>query len=227
MSIGSALGGGDPHYQAMLVVGDDIHLGQGWLSLSGSDSGVFGASPGGREGAAVAEWLDVAVTGPDGVTRTARRPIFDLVDADARAAGSVDVKAIPAPDLVTLGSDATDEFLPLRDIWALSVATGATSIDGLATSDDTELDEVSSTALSAPLYHVARDGANAALGLDRRRPDLPRRAQRDLISARGDAQGGRNVRCRGPPSTCSTGASARSPSRTWPPAPQGPSSRAS
>jgi hypothetical protein len=166
LAIGNALGGGGPQYQAILQTPDETYVGDSWLSLAGGDGGVFGGE-GTREGAAVAEWLDVTVTSPDGTSRTTRRPIFDLVGADARAAGTVDVAAVPDPPLVSLGTYLDDEFQPLRDLWFLSVATGATDVDGLANHAGTTLDEVASTGLAASLYHVARDGISAELALDR------------------------------------------------------------
>ena len=167
IAIGGALGGGDPRYQTILQVGSRSYVGDGWLSLSGGDSGPFGGGDGSRDGTAVAEWLDVTVTGPEGTIRTTRRPIFDLVGAKARVMGPIDVASIPKPELLALGPDLTDEFQPLRDLWFVSVATGATNVDGLASSEDRQLDEVASTGLAASLYHVARDGMSAAFALDR------------------------------------------------------------
>jgi hypothetical protein len=167
ISIGAALGGvGEPSYQAILDMGDDIVVGETWLAMRAPSGGVFDDPAGGRDGVVVAEWLDIEVISPDGTTRVARRPVFDLVGAEARARGPVDVSAIPDPPLAAVTSATPDEFLPLRSLWFLAVATGATSLGSLSGVGDPD-DEVAGVGLNASLYHVARDEMSAALALDR------------------------------------------------------------
>ena len=166
VAIGQLLTGG-VRYQAMLQVGDAVIIGLSALQFSGGDPGIFGTEASDREGEALAEWLETRVTSPDGAVSTSRSTIFDRVGDEVRLAGPVDPLTIPAVALVDMDPEAPAEYPPVRTLHFLSVATGATSRQVVYGLDETGEPNAAVLGVGAPLYHLGRDTANAALALER------------------------------------------------------------
>ena len=158
---------GGIRYQAILQVDQTAIVGVTGLRVAGEGTGPLGGDPTDRVGEATAEWLEVGITSPGGTVSTARRALFDRVGEALRAAGPVDPAVIPPADLVDLGPDGTHEYLPLRTVHFLSVATGASSAPTLGGLTTDEERSAAALGIGAPMYHVARDAANAALALER------------------------------------------------------------
>ena len=161
---------GGTRYLAILQAGPTAYIGLSPIVLSGGDADDPSAQPDPfagvgdgrrREGEAVAEWLELRITAPDGTVTTARRTLFDRVGEAVRLAGPVDPAAIPTAELVDLDADHPAEFLPLTVARFLSVATGATA---LPPSDGPDIVVLGSL---ARMYHLARDATNARLSVDR------------------------------------------------------------
>jgi hypothetical protein len=153
-------------------VGPTAYVGLSPIILSGGEGAepsagidVFGPTgTGPRGGEALAEWLEVRITAPDGTVSTARRSLFDRVGDMARLKGQVDPAAVRAVELVDLDADHPAEFLPLTAPRFLSVATAVKagpSIDLPAGQEGLAL------GIPAQLYHVTRDATNADLSLPR------------------------------------------------------------
>jgi Transglutaminase-like superfamily len=162
---------GGTRYLAILQIGPTAYVGLSPLILAGGDpadpsapADPFGGIAGPREGEAIAEWLELRITAPDGTMSTARRTLFDRIGEAARVAGSVDPTTIPPAQLLDLGPDHSDEFLPLTTARFLSVATGAKA---WPTPDIPEGQEALALGIPVQMYHVARDITNAILSLDR------------------------------------------------------------
>jgi hypothetical protein len=163
---------GGTRYLAVLQVGATGYVGLSPLILSGGEDAdasagidVFGPTGAGtREGEAVAEWLELRVTAPDGTVSTARRTLFDRIGAEARLLGPVDPAAIAAVELVDLDADHPAEFLPLTAAHFLSVATGAKA---WPSAEFPEGQEALALGLPVQMYHVTRDATNAVLSTDR------------------------------------------------------------
>ncbi|MFN8623755.1 MAG: transglutaminase domain-containing protein [Chloroflexota bacterium] len=163
VGIGDALAG-TRQYQPVLQVGDNATIGLTGVAFpDGTDggglSGTLGAT--GRDGEATAEWLEVTTTGPDGTASSARRVLFDRFDPAARASGQLDVAGLPAPEFVDSAGGPT--FPAMQALHFLAVAGGATTtalIDALPDDADGSAWPLH---LAGHLYHLARDGANAAI----------------------------------------------------------------
>lgn len=165
VSIGTALTGG-VQYLTILQVGTTAIVGTTPLLLAGDPSS--GADPfglaGDREDEAVAEWLELRITSPDGTSTVTRRTLFDRVGDAARMAGPIDPAVIPVAELVDLDPEHPDEYLPLATARFLSVATGATR---WPTADIPDGQELLALGIPVRMYHVTRDVTNATLSLDR------------------------------------------------------------
>lgn len=158
---------GGVRYQAILQVDQTAIVGVTGLRVAGEDGGPLGGDATDRVGEATAEWLEVRVTSPGRPIAVARRTLFDRVDGAARLAGAVDPASIQPAGLVDLGPDGADEYLPMRTVNFLSVATGASDAPALAGLTTDEERSAAALGIGAPMYHVARDAANAALALRR------------------------------------------------------------
>ena len=133
ISISSVLTGSGPVYAPVLAVGDEGYVGSPQITFGGGSGGIFGASSptaGAAEGEALAEFLDVRVTRPDGTSSVANRTLFDRVGASARAQGAIDLSTIPPVETV-VDSDGTTWVTPMLPVWFLSVATGTSSVASL------------------------------------------------------------------------------------------------
>ena len=167
ITIGAALGGaGDPSYQAILDLGDDVVVGETWLSMRPGDGGVFGTGSSGREGVTVAEWLDVSVTAPDGTARAVRRPVFDLVDATARA-GGIDRRGGHCRASAGVVHVSRTRRVPAVAEPVVPVRRDRRDQPRWARWRGDPDDEVAGVGLNAALYHLARDEASAVHSLDR------------------------------------------------------------
>jgi hypothetical protein len=166
IAIGNLLGGGI-RYQAILQLGTDAIVGTSAVQLGSDGTDVFGdGAVTTQDGDATAEWLETRVLTPDGRVSVARRVIFDRVGTQARASGTVDAASIPPVELVSLTGSSPDEFLPLRTLYFVSVATGASGLSGLL-GVDPDLQELASYWVGSQLYHLGRDAASWKLELDR------------------------------------------------------------
>jgi len=163
VSIAGMLTGG-VRYQTILRVGDEAYVTERGLLIAGDADDPLGLGASGRDGEATGEWLDIVVRAPDGTQTSTRRTVLDRVGEAARAAGAIDVSAIPVAELVDLGPDETQEYLPLRALRYLGVATGTQARPSLDPGDGRELDALGT---AAPIYHLTRDAANALISLDR------------------------------------------------------------
>jgi hypothetical protein len=156
---------GGVRYQPVLQVGPTAIVGVTGLLIAGDGSGMFDTGGAGAgDGEATAEWLDVAITAPGGRVTTARRTVFDRVGDETRSVGTVDPAAIPAAELVDLSPDQQAEYLPLKALRFLSVATGASGRPKMAA---TEGQEAEGLAFPVRMYHLTRDATNATMSLDR------------------------------------------------------------
>jgi hypothetical protein len=166
VAIGNLVSGGID-YQPILQVGDGGFVGLAGVTFPTEDGGLIDELGGevGRDGDTLAEWLETRVVSPDGVTTSATRTLFDRVPPEMRASGAIDVAAIPPVELADLGEETRGEFLPLRILHFLSVATGATSSTVL---DAIDPDDESPWPLHVrgDLYHLSRDSAGAMWGID-------------------------------------------------------------
>jgi hypothetical protein len=156
---------GTSGYQPVLQVGDRLIVGLVGVVLQAGgglldELGPDDASR--REGLATAERLEVVSVSPDGNRTVADRVLFDRVGMEARAAGPIDVGAIPLPELTPPAPDGPPEFAPLRAIHFLAVATGSTSP---RVADDVGEDDGSVWPLHVVghLYHMGRDAAAATI----------------------------------------------------------------
>jgi hypothetical protein len=149
-------------YLPVLAIGDQLLVGTP-ISFTGGGGIVSDLDEqGDRNGEATAEWLEVRVTSPDGATSSATRTIFDRVGSAARAAGDVDVAAIPPVELMAIDEDATREFLPVRTVRFLAVATGPSSADEVRQLRDDE-EGPGPYPVGGILYHLGRDSLASAL----------------------------------------------------------------
>jgi hypothetical protein len=162
---------GGTRYLAILQVGPTAYIGLSPLILAGGSTAdpsapadPFGGIAGPREGEAIAEWLELRITAPDGTVSSARRTLFDRVGEATRAAGPVDPAAIPAAELVDLDPEHPGEFLPLSVARFISVATGAKA---WPSPDIPDGQETLALGIPVQMYHVTRDATNAILSPDR------------------------------------------------------------
>jgi hypothetical protein len=167
-AMGVALGGlltGGLQYQPILQVGQSSLVGLTPIVLQTGGGLLDEIDPGAEgslEGQSTAEWLDLRVVSPSGVTSTTRRTVFDRVGEAVRASGTVDPAAVTPVELVDLDDETTDEWVPLRSLWFLAVATGAVSGDTFSRMVGS-VEGPESLAPVAHLYHMARDGMSAML----------------------------------------------------------------
>jgi hypothetical protein len=157
---------GDTRYVAALQVGPTTYIGLSPLIFASGDTAAStdpfaGMGPG--EGEAVAEWLDLRITAPDGTVSTARRTLFDRVGEVVRLAGPVDPALIPPAELVDLPGHP-HEYLPLAAARFLSVATGGKS---WPSAEFPAGQEALALGIPVQMYHVTRDATNALLAPDR------------------------------------------------------------
>jgi hypothetical protein len=167
VTIEGALTGG-VRYLTYLQVGTTALVGTTPLLLAGDAGtdpfgGAIGAA-GDREGEAVAEWLDLRVTAPDGTETGTRRTLFDRIGEAARLSGLIDPAMIPAVELVDLSPDHPDEFPPLAAARFLSIAMGPKAWPA---PDIPDGQEALAMGIPVQMYHVTRDVTNATLSLDR------------------------------------------------------------
>jgi hypothetical protein len=121
LGVGSAISG-QQTYAPALLVGDRVVEGSTFaLDTGGGVGGALG-QPGDLEGQAIAEWLAIDLAIPGGIERHAERTVFDRVDPIQRAAGAIDLSNIGPVELVDLGEDERDQYLPLVGMITLSVA---------------------------------------------------------------------------------------------------------
>jgi Transglutaminase-like superfamily len=168
ISISSALTGSGPVYAPVLAVGPDGFVGSASISFGGDGGGIFsGPSPsaGPGEGEALAEYLDVRVTRPDGTSSVAHRTLFDRVGASARAQGDIDLSTVPPVETVT-EQDGTTWAVPMLPLRFLSLATGTSSVASLDNQGPDD-DQTMPLGAGAPLYHIAHAAAAATFGIDR------------------------------------------------------------
>lgn len=169
ISIELAVGGSGPQYQPILLVGKDAYVGNRGIMVGGGQGGVFDsgeAGTGPAEGEALAEFLEIRVTAPDGTSSVARRTLFDRVGQAARAAGTIDLASIPPVEMVAVGADGKPEFPPMTASRFLSVASGISTLASIRTQAEDD-DEVMPIGAGALLYHLARDAAAGTFALDR------------------------------------------------------------
>jgi hypothetical protein len=165
LALESALAGGI-RYQPILSLDEVTLVGIEPLTFKagGGPFGETNASPV-SDGEATAEWLDVRVISPDR-DLMARRTIFDRIGDAARESGAVDVAAIEPVQLIDIDDELTDEYVPLRVVHLMSVATGTTSIDRFV--DDSAAPTDADVLSSYPAtFHLLRDALSGAVGLPR------------------------------------------------------------
>jgi hypothetical protein len=158
---------GSLRYQPILTIGDDALVGVEAVVLPGGRPGVFDTGGDGSplDGEAVAEWLDVRIVSPDRET-IARRTIFDRRGDEARTTGPLDPARLAPVELVDLDAELTGEYLPVRTVHLMALATGATSLDRFRGID--EATDPTDVLWRFPyLYHLGRDALSAAVGLPR------------------------------------------------------------
>ncbi len=162
----SGLLDGRVQYLPVLSLGGESVVGAPF-ALVGS-SGLFpdldDAAAVDRAGETTAQWLEVRVIAPDAAPVAVRRSIFDRFGDDARAVGTLDPSAVPAPEMTVLGDGELDEFLPARAIVLFAVLGGGLNGEYYrqALSEDG-----ADPSIVAHTYHLAREALAADLGMDR------------------------------------------------------------
>ncbi len=143
LGVESALSG-EKHFAPMLLVAGQETLGRPVIVRTGGGVGGAFGGDNSTDGETVAEYLSVDITTPDGVTRSAQRTVFDRISAADRAAGTVDVTALPPIVLTDAGTDHGSVYLPLSGVTAFAVTTSPVPwnyfpVDGTLPGDETML----------------------------------------------------------------------------------------
>lgn len=151
---------GTQQYVPSLLAGKEGALGTPvTIGTGGGASAVLGTSA--VEDQAIGEWLELAVLAPDGPPQTVTREVFDRIGIDKRAAGKVDLAALPPVELVQDPQLGT-VFLPLVAVWLLGVVGGR--VPGSYFDQDYTIKDVEADmALLVHGYHAARDALQIEL----------------------------------------------------------------
>jgi hypothetical protein len=156
LGVGSALSG-QQVYQPTLLVGDVVVPGSRMtLGTGGGVDDAFGGESS-TEGETIAEWLVVEVSVPGGPGRTAERAVFDRIDPDRRAAGTVDVAELAPVDLVDGGEGLGSVFLPLAGLVSLAVTSHPVPWTSFAGDGAGEADELAVASQVAHAFAYLRD----------------------------------------------------------------------
>jgi transglutaminase-like putative cysteine protease len=154
-AVGESIGGaisGYRNFMPLMIVGEEtvsgtpvtFAIGEGALDVLGDGAAV--------DGDTLAEWLEIEVSTPDGVS-TIVREVFDRVGPEQRAIGPVDPKTVPPVELVVAGEPATS-YLPLAGLWSIAVVTGAIPDDSFNRDPAAELGFADLVGI-ANAYHFA------------------------------------------------------------------------
>lgn len=121
LGVGAAVSG-QQSYAPSLLAGDLVVEGTTFVLDSGGGVGGALGQPGDIEGQALSETLVIDLLVPGGAVRHAERTVFDRVDPAQRATGTIDPSTIGPVELVDLGDDLRNQFLPLSGMISLAVA---------------------------------------------------------------------------------------------------------
>jgi transglutaminase-like putative cysteine protease len=174
LNVGGLTGGrGQMKYNAVLEVGTRLHIGQTAISFGGAPGGgggdggtlvdALGAgveSVGLPEGEAIAEWLEIRLTRPDGESHSAVRTIFDRISMPADGDAAQHVGNVPPVEIIEL-PEGSREYLPCRAMHSFSIAGGASSMLSLAVPPAKSA--IGPLSWLAQAYHFARDAITAEI----------------------------------------------------------------
>ncbi len=118
--------------------------------------GSAGLEHGAHDGETLAQWLEVEILSPDAEPVLIEREIFDRIGVAARAAGEVDVTALPPIELTTIDADSPPVYLPAHHAVIMAVACGALPF-AYFVQDPAVVDDSAGLGLVGQGFHLMRD----------------------------------------------------------------------
>lgn len=155
---------GSTQYVPTLLAGDEGSVGDAIsIGAGGGALDVLGGET--EDGGAIGEWLEIEVVPVDGAVRSTTREVFDRIGIEKRAAGGIDLAALPPVELLD-DPELGRVFLPLEAVWLFGVIGGR--VPGSYFEQDYTISDIEADiALLVHGYHAARDGLQLELAINR------------------------------------------------------------